>query len=100
MIRKVSAATGIITTIAGNGRPGDSGDGGPATSAEVSPEGIAVDKAGNIILAGYRVRKIDAVTGHISAVAGNGATGYSGDLYTGSFSFAEHPRRRRRGYRW
>jgi sugar lactone lactonase YvrE len=91
VIRKVSAATGIITTIAGNGRPGDSGDGGPATSAEVSPEGIAVDKAGNIILAGYRVRKIDAVTGHIGAVAGNGATGYSGDYIPAPLALLNTP---------
>jgi uncharacterized protein (TIGR03437 family) len=51
-IRKVSAATGIITTIAGTGKPGYSGDGGAATSAQLnSPQGIAVDSAGNVYIA-------------------------------------------------
>jgi sugar lactone lactonase YvrE len=84
VIRKVSAATGTITTIAGKGKPGDSGNGGPATSAEVSPDGIAVDKAGNIFIAGYGVRRIDAVSGYISAVtegAMDVAVDATGNLY-------------------
>ena len=82
-IRKVAVSTGIITTVAGIGTPGYSGDGGPATSAELnSPFGIAVDAAGNIYFADYfnnRVRKVTASTGDISTVAGNGTQGFSGD---------------------
>ena len=47
MIREVNAATGVITTVAGNGTGGYSGDGGPATAAELDdPDGVAVDAAG------------------------------------------------------
>ena len=82
-IRKVDATTGIITTVAGNGTGGYGGDGGPATSAEISAaEGIAVDGAGNLYIVdtyNQRIRKVDAVTGIITTVAGNGTAGYSGD---------------------
>jgi hypothetical protein len=82
-IRKVTVSTGIITTVAGNGIAGYSGDGGPATSAELfSPSGVAVDAAGNIYIADLGndlVRKVTASTGVISTVAGNGTAGYSGD---------------------
>ena len=54
VIRKVAAATGIITTVAGNGQWGYSGDGGPATSAElVAPYGVAVDASGNLYISDY-----------------------------------------------
>ena len=80
-IRKVSA-TGIITTVAGNGSAGYSGDGGPATSAQLDgPEGVAVDGSGNLYIAdtcNNRIRKVSA-TGIITTVAGNGSAGYSGD---------------------
>ena len=82
-IRKVDAATSIITTVAGNGNQGFSGDGGPATAAELySPRSVAVDGAGNIYIADIssaRIRKVDAATGIISTVAGNGTYGLSGD---------------------
>jgi trimeric autotransporter adhesin len=82
-IRKVTASTGIISTVAGNGTAGYSGDGGAATSAELNePFGVAVDKSGNIYIAdtrNNRVRKVTASTGIISTVAGNGTAGYSGD---------------------
>ncbi len=75
-VRKVSAATGTISTVAGNGTRGFSGDGGPATAAALhQPEGIAVDTSGNLFIAdsqNYRVRKVAAATGVISTVAGNG----------------------------
>jgi sugar lactone lactonase YvrE len=74
-IRMVSAATGIITTIAGNGSPGFAGDGGPASKAQFFyPAGICFDSAGNLYIAdefNYRVRKVDTA-GIISTVAGNG----------------------------
>ena len=82
-IRKVTASTGVISTVAGDGTYGYSGDGGPATSAELFvPDGVAVDSAGNIYIAdanNNRIRKVTASTGIISTVAGDGAAGYSGD---------------------
>ena len=97
-IRRVDAATGVITTVAGNGyrdpsNPygdvgGFSGDGGPATSAELNePTGVAVDGAGNLFIADYgnnRIRRVDAATQVITTVAGGGATGCS--LCGGGFS--------------
>jgi sugar lactone lactonase YvrE len=80
-IRKVDA-NGIISTIAGNGTNGYSGDGGPATNASLSlPDGAAVDDSGNLFIAdnlSNRIRKVDA-NGIISTIAGNGTNGYSGD---------------------
>lgn len=80
-IRRVSA-DGVITTIAGNGIPGYSGDGGNATVALFnSPRGIAVDAAGNIYIAdagNHAVRKIDK-SGIVTTIAGNGSAGFSGD---------------------
>ena len=82
-IRKVTTATGIISTIAGNGTNGYSGDGGAATAAKLAyPVSLCLDAAGNIFFAEYGnniIRKIDATTGIISTVAGNGSNGYSGD---------------------
>ena len=78
-IRKVS--NGVITTVAGNGTQGSSGDNGPATSAQLNyPGGIAVDSAGNLYIAdsgNERIRKVS--NGVITTVAGNGAAGFSGD---------------------
>jgi sugar lactone lactonase YvrE len=79
-IRKVDPS-GIITTVAGNGTGGFSGDGGPATGASLFPTGVAVDAAGNLFIAdegNNRIRKVDR-TGIITNVAGNGSRGFSGD---------------------
>ena len=74
---------GIITTVAGNGTPGYSGDGGPATNAQMNkPTGIAVDTSGNLYIAEcntHVLRKVDKATGIISTIAGVGTAGYSGD---------------------
>ena len=75
-IRKVDAG-GTITTIAGTGVSGFSGDGGPATLARLSlPFGVAVDGAGNVFIAdggNRRIRRVDALSGVISTVAGSGS---------------------------
>ena len=80
-IRKVDS-TGTITTIAGTGEFGFSGDGGPAVAAQLrSPRGVAVDSAGNVYIAdssNRRIRKIDS-TGTITTIAGTGRLGFSGD---------------------
>ena len=80
-IRKVAAGSGIITTVAGNGDVGSSGDGGLATNAEVAPNGLAVDVAGNLYFSDYpdTVREVAASTGMITRLAGNGYYGYGGD---------------------
>ncbi len=78
-IRRVDARSGVISTIAGNGEKGYSGDGGPATAASLNePYGIVLDRAGNIFLAdrlNRRVRRIDAASGIITTLAGTGEAG-------------------------
>jgi sugar lactone lactonase YvrE len=89
-----ASATGILTpwgplgygnirTIAGLALSGFSGDNGPAATAQLdSPEGIAIDANANVYIAdtkNNRIRKINATTGLITTIAGNGATGYNGD---------------------
>jgi sugar lactone lactonase YvrE len=75
-VRRVDHASGVITTVAGNGTKGFSGDGGPATSAELqAPTGAAVDKSGNLFIAdsfNNRIRRVDKTTGIITTVAGGG----------------------------
>src|SRR5262249_21762360 len=82
-IRRVDHVSGIITTLAGNGITGFSGDGGPATSAQINfARGLAVDRLGNLFIVdsnNNRVRRVDATTGVITTVAGNGTSGFSGD---------------------
>jgi len=85
-VRMVEASTGIITTVAGNGSYAYSGDGGPAASASLTnPYSVAVDPGGNIFIAdtnNYRIRRVDAGTGNISTVAGNGSFGNGTDGVT------------------
>jgi sugar lactone lactonase YvrE len=79
-VRKISFS-GIITTMAGTGVQGFSGDGGPATSAQLSlPQYVAVDPSGNVYISdlNHRVRKVSP-SGFITTVAGNGSINYSGD---------------------
>ena len=75
-IREISASTGDINTVAGDGTAGYAGDGGAATSAELyTPGGVAMDSSGNIYIAdtfNYRIRKVTVSTGIITTVAGNG----------------------------
>ncbi len=85
VIRKVNLTTGAISTAAGNGAPGYTGDGGLATSATLnSPEGVTVDAAGDLYIADTNnnaVREVVAATGNISTIAGDGTgvPGFSGD---------------------
>jgi len=77
-IRRVS--NGVIATVVGNGTEGYSGDGGPATSAQLNSTGVALDSAGDLYIAdtdNNRVRKVS--NGVITTVAGNGTRGFSGD---------------------
>src|SRR5258708_4842439 len=73
----------MITTLAGNGMPGFSGDGGTAGGARVnSPYGVALDNSGNVLIAdsaNHRIRRVDTMTGIITTVAGNGTAGLIGD---------------------
>jgi len=81
-IRKIDIASGVITTIAGNGTAGYTGDGGPATAAELNmPYGIGVDQSGNVYIAdtyNNLIRKINA-SGIISTICGNGTAGNTGN---------------------
>src|ERR1035437_1500010 len=83
LIRKVTVSTGIITTIAGTGYYGFSGDNGLAINAQVyGPEGIALDNSGNVYIAdtwNNRIRKINSSTGIITTIAGDSIQGYNSD---------------------
>ncbi|MFG2132771.1 hypothetical protein ACGFNV_33925 [Streptomyces sp. NPDC048751] len=82
-VRKVDAATGQITTVAGNGTAGFNGDNQPAVNAQLNgPRGLAVDSSGNLYIvdnSNHRVRRVDAATRQITTVAGNGTAGFNGD---------------------
>jgi len=80
-VRKIDTS-GTITTVAGNGTDGFSGDGGPATAAQLNcPSGVVVDNTGKLFIADYnndRIREVNA-SGVITTIAGNGTPGFSGD---------------------
>ena len=82
-VRRVCAATGLINSVAGNGTSAYSGDGGPATAASMRyPVTVTVDPSGNLYISDFqdsRVRRVDAVSGNISSVAGLGGPAFSGD---------------------
>ena len=93
-IRKVTKSTGVITTVAGNGEYGNAGDGGQATSAQLSsPRGVAVDASGNIYISDFSnfVRMVTRSTGIISTVAGSGSAGFSGDGGVPRLAQLNHP---------
>jgi trimeric autotransporter adhesin len=95
VIRMVAKSTGIITTVAGNGMEGYSGDGGQATVAQLkSPQGVAADIYGNIYIAdsgNRRVRKVTRRTGIITTVAGSGRSDFSGDGGQATLAQLDHP---------
>ncbi len=82
-VRRLDVASGRLTTVAGYGRRGYAGDGGPATDAELNePYEVRFDSKGNLHFVEMRnhvVRRVDAQTGRISTVAGTGKAGYGGD---------------------
>jgi hypothetical protein len=82
-VRRVERGSGIITTVAGTGTAGYSGDGGPATQAQLnSPYGIALDAANNLYIVDRLnacIRVVEAATRIIHTVAGTGESGFSGD---------------------
>ena len=82
-IRRLDLKSGGITTVAGSGRKGYAGDGGPALSAEMNePYELRFDKSGNLFLVemqNHVVRRVDAKTRQITTVAGTGAPGFGGD---------------------
>ncbi len=83
LILRLDPRTQTISTFAGNGVPGEEGDGGPATAARLSqPPSIAIDRAGNVFICdtmNAAIRRVDAKTGIITHVAGAGREGFSGD---------------------
>jgi sugar lactone lactonase YvrE len=95
-VRRVDAATGIITTAAGTGQPGFSGDGAPATGARLDlPRGLSLDAAGNLFIAdsrNQRIRRVDAATGLVTTIAGDGTQGFSGDGSSAGAASLDTPR--------
>ncbi len=94
-VRKVSTS-GTITTVAGTGScryTSSNGDGGPATSAQLDPYGLAFDSAGNLYIADGQNNRVRAVStsGVITTVAGTGAAGYSGDGGPGTGAHLNYP---------
>lgn len=83
VVRRVDLQSGMMTTVAGCGRKGYSGDGGAATDAQLNePYEVRFDSHGNMIfveMQNHVVRKVDAKTGVISTIVGNGKAGFSGD---------------------
>jgi hypothetical protein len=82
VVRRVDAATGIITTVAGTpNSTGINGAGGPATSAHISPAGLGFDAAGDLFISDYNdvIWRVDHLSQIITIVAGNGTAGYSGN---------------------
>lgn len=83
VVRRIDLLSGMMTTVAGCGRKGYAGDGGAATSAELNePYEVRFDSHGNMLfveMQNHLVRKVDAKSGVISTLVGNGTAGFSGD---------------------
>lgn len=82
-VRRIDLTSGLATTVAGTGQKGYSGDGGPATKAQLNePYEVRFDSAGNMLfveMQNHLVRKVDRASGTISTIAGTGVAGFSGD---------------------
>ncbi|MBI4746870.1 MAG: IPT/TIG domain-containing protein [Acidobacteria bacterium] len=85
-IRRIDAQSGILTTVAGTGIPGFSGDGGAAFNAQLNePEDLAIDRDGNLFICdaqNNRIRRVDARTRVITTVAGTGNPDFNGESGT------------------
>jgi sugar lactone lactonase YvrE len=83
VVRRIDVETGRATIVAGDGTSGFSGDGGPAVEAQLNgPTGLDVTARGDVFIAdtrNNRIRVVDAITGVITTIAGNGEAGFSGD---------------------
>ena len=94
-IRRVDRDSGVITTVAGTGEQGYSGDGGPATGATFNqPYSLQVDANGDIYIVdrlNFVIRNIDSVTGIVTTVAGTGEAGYGGDGGPGALAQFREP---------
>lgn len=94
-IRRLDLATKKMTTVAGTGQRGYTGDGGPATEATLAaPHELVFDKNGDLYIAerdNHVIRKIDMKTGTISTVAGTGRAGFSGDGGPGKVAILNQP---------
>ena len=97
VIRRISASTGLVTTMAGGGSAtqGTLGDNGPATAARLNhPSGIAFDPSGNLYIAdtnNNRIREVALSTGVITTIAGTGSPGYAGDGEPATGAQLYHP---------
>jgi trimeric autotransporter adhesin len=90
-IRKIISATGVITTVAGDGSMAYGGDNGLATNAQLQPSDVVVDDEGNLYIAdanNNRIRKIIVATAIITTVAGSGATGHGNGGFSGDGGLA------------
>jgi DNA-binding beta-propeller fold protein YncE len=94
-VRRIELATNVITTFAGNGTAGFSGDGGQAQDAMLNlPVDVDCDAAGNVYICdreAHVVRFVDVATGVLSTVAGTGSAGYRGDGTSGTLAALDHP---------
>jgi len=94
-VREVSAATGVISTVAGTGTAGSSGDGGLATGALLNaPAGVVSDSNGDLYIAdsgNNKVRKVNVYTGLMTTVAGTGVAGSTGNNVAATAATLTHP---------
>lgn len=95
VIRRIDAASGAVSTVAGTGTTGYSGDAAAATSAQLNvPAKVVVDAAGDLYIADTGnsvIRFVDASTGFISTIAGNGTAAYTGDAGAATAASLNHP---------
>ena len=94
-IRKVTMATGVITTVVGTGTAGNTGDGGQATAARLrTPYDVAFGPDGSMYIAdraNHKIRKVNTATGVITTFAGSGQAGYNGDEITATTARLNSP---------
>jgi sugar lactone lactonase YvrE len=95
IIRRIDHTSGLLSTVAGNGSAGYTGDGTAATAAQLNaPAKVVLDAAGDLYIADTGnsvIRYVDASTGNISTIAGTGTAGYSGDAGQAAAAELNHP---------